>query len=287
MPNDTATLFDYMIEREREALAWKNALDCEAWIWKCIRNRNVPDEDQYDVFQTCLIEVYRLMLRYDPTYSKVAWANFGVLKGLKKYDCTSGLIRLPSHVVEKVQKLHVKQLEAEAEGTTLSEDQMREITGMKILDVLTAQEKFNRPKHPEDDVNYFMEMHPDKCDSVHFSMLNGNRESIIDQIDRNVKLEHVYNALHNLEDIEIFVLYFRFGLDENRIPYRPSLFEDGSHFNIFQIRPGGYNLQEIGNLIALSKERIRQIENGAVYKIQNPPYKKPQVCNQTQGKKEF
>ena len=268
MPNETHFVMD---DNRQKDLAWKNTLDCEAWIWKCIRNRNIPDEDQYDVFQTCLIEVYRLMLRYDPNFSKVAWANFGVLKGMKKYDCTSGLIRLPSHVVEKVQKLHVKQLEAEAEGITLTEKDMISITGMKILDVLTAQEKFNRPKHPEDDVNYFMEMHPDKCDSVHFSILNGSRMSIIDEIDRNVKVEHIYSTLPNLEDIEIFVLYFRFCLDAYRIPDRSALMDKGSNLCIFQLKAGGYNLQEIGNLIGLSKERIRQIENCAIYKIQHPP----------------
>lgn len=264
MPNEQ---FAYMNTSEE---AWNYALQCKAWIWKHIKSRNIPESDQEDLFQSCLIEIQRLMVRYNSDYSLIAWARFGILKAFKKYDCSSGLIKLPTHIIEKMHKLYVRKIEAEQEGKILTQDEMVEITGMKILDILTAQEKFNRPNPPEDDLNYFMEIHPDKCDVAHFMMLNGERKSIIENVSSSSMLDSVYEKLNILEDMEIFVLVYRFGLDFSRIPQRPVFFYKYSYLYLAK-KPGDYNLQEIASFLGLSKERIRQIESSGISKIKKPP----------------
>ena len=72
MPNEQ---FPYMNTSEQ---AWNYALQCKAWIWKHIKSRNIPEADQEDLYQSCLIEVQRIMIRYNSEYSLSAWARFGI-----------------------------------------------------------------------------------------------------------------------------------------------------------------------------------------------------------------
>lgn len=244
--------------KTKEEIAWENTIAVHDWIWKCLQKRNIPHEDIEDAFSTCQIEVYKLMLRYNSAYSKTTWASYGILKGITRYESTNGLIRLPIHIIEKMHKLNRRQFLLAQEGHDMTPEEMAEFVGMNIMDIITAQEKQGsvEPCEIQDYLNH-------KNDSVENHKINGPAEpNAVDRLIIDCERNNFYRMLHDLSDIQIFVLLHRFSLDWNDIPWRKNFFNPRSDLCIakYQSDPKIYSLSEVGKLIGVSRERIRQIE---------------------------
>ena len=259
MPNDVVS------RKNIEETAWEHTLAVHDWIWKCIQKRNIPDEDTEDVFMMCQLEVYQLMLKYNPMYSVTTWASYGILKGLTLYESTCRIVRLPIHIVEKMNRLNKQKYLLSKQGYEMTPEEMSEYVGMNILDIMTASEKANSscPSDIQEFLNH-------KNDTVENSLINGHDKNIVDQMVENDTKDEMYRKLHILDDVEIFVLLHRFCLDWNEIPWRKHFFNERSDLCISRYieQPKTYSLAQIGRKVGVSRERIRQIESEAIGKLQ-------------------
>ena len=245
------------------AEAWELAISCQGWIWKCIYQRNIPVDDMEDCYNTCLIEVYNLMLQYDSRYSKLAWAKYGVMKGMLKHGSTSGMVRLPMHIVDKMNRLHRVEAEYEARGEKMSIAEMEEITGMKIEHIVTAQEKFRPIRHSDnhDTPEFFYNIQSE-------SLYQQTDPAIEDNVASIESTDMLYDVLPELEDEYIFILVLRFNLDRDRIPFRYK-FRFGGPLDLMATEREEHCLQSIADMVGVSKERIRQKQNLALKEIRS------------------
>ena len=218
----TPIIIDELLDEEIEQAkkedidkqAWQWTMDVDKWIWKQIRDRRVPDQDWEDVYNLCVIEVFNLMKRYNPKYSKVSWANFGILKAFKEYESMNGTIRLPFHVLEKMSNLRKFIVQQEFEGKKVTAEQMSEITKMKITDLLVARDRyaFIQSTDPEGNATEF------SCQSLDIDrtcedFVNSGELDPEESAIENDQMSFLYQNLACLSDIEIYILTLRFGLD--------------------------------------------------------------------------
>jgi RNA polymerase primary sigma factor len=265
MPNEHFPTHKIVSPPTKEEIAWSHTLSVKDWIWKCIQKRNIPECDQEDAYTICQIEVYKLMLRYNPAYSVTTWASYGILKGLTRYESTSGTIRLPIHVIEKVNRLHKHQYMLSKQGLEMTPQDMEKYIGLNILDILTAREK--KPLIDTAETQDFF----NQKNLVHSRLINGScktaEEQVIEADDRRI----LYKSMHMLYDYEIYVLLHRYALNHQEIPYRKNFFNQKSDLCILAYIQDSriYSLNELGLMIGYSKERIRQIEVDAINKVRN------------------
>jgi RNA polymerase sigma factor (sigma-70 family) len=251
-----------------EKQAWKWTMDVDKWIWKQIRERRVPEQDWQDVYNLCVIEVFNLMKRYNPKYSKVSWANFGILKAFKEYESMNGTIRLPFHVLEKMATLRKFIVQKEYEGLKVTPEQMSEVTKMKITDLLVVRDRyaFIHSTDPEGNSTEFSgeSLNIDRTceDFVNSGELDPEESAI-----ENDQMSFLYNNLSFLSDIEVYILTLRFGLDVDRIPKR-SAFLKGAQYSLKDHVLGEcLKFNDIGEKINITRERVRQIESRSIEKV--------------------
>jgi len=253
---------------EIDKLAWKRTSEVELWIWRCIRSRNVPNQDREDVFHLCQIEVFKLMKRYNPNYSKVSWANYGVLKAFKEYESNNGVVRLPFHVLEKMGTLRKKIKEFEHLGKQMTSEVMEEVAKMRLVDILTAQERWVTVDAPDNNQSYFEDRIPSECDYPHYLMVNGEPEQVEEVVIAKELTEMMYNCLFSLSCMELFVVILRYGLEREQCPHFFE-FRNGGLLDLSDERGDTYPLQAIGDRLNITRERVRQIERSALEKMRN------------------
>lgn len=251
---------------ERDELAWKRTREVELWIWKCIRSRNVPPQDMQDVFHLCQIEVYKLMRRYKPEFSKVSWANYGVLKAFKEYESNNGVVRLPFHVLEKMGALRKKMKEFEQLGKPMTHKVMEETTKMRLVDIMTAQERWVSVDPPDESNGYYEERIPSECDEPHYVMVNGEPEKVEETVIARELTTMMYRCLFSLSCMELFVVVLRYGLEPSKCPHFFE-FRKGGLLDLSAFDGSTHPLQAIGNRLGITRERVRQIERGALDKM--------------------
>lgn len=246
-------------EETDDSLAWQWTMDVDKWIWKQIRDRNIPEQDREDVYNLCVIEVFHLMKRYNPKYSKVSWANFGILKALKEYESTSGVVRLPFHVLEKMANLR-KYISGQAKPVSdITIEEMQSVTKMKPADIMVARERY-AAVHSTDSEGQNIDF-SDKTLNVSASSVDYAESGNLNPEENMVmedQLSFFYANLEVLSDLEIFILVLRYGLDTSRVPERESfsgMYSFSGYGNGDCLRT-----QDISEIIGFSRERVRQIE---------------------------
>lgn len=266
-------IVDELLDEEIEKLniekqAWEWTMDVDKWIWRQIRERRVPEQDWEDVYNLCVIEVFNLMKRYNPKYSKVSWANFGILKAFKEYESMNGTIRLPFHVLEKMANLRKFIVQQEYEGRKVTAEQMSEVTKMKITDLLVARDRyaFIHSTDPDGNSTEFSGESLD-IDRTCEDFVNSGELDPEENAIENDQMSFLYKNLSCLSDIEIYILTLRFGLDTERIPKRKA-FLKGAEYSLDWHMPGEcLKFNDIGDKIEITRERVRQIESRSIDKI--------------------
>jgi len=262
-------LLDEEIEAQQtEDQAWQWTMDVDKWIWRQIRERRIPEQDWEDVYSLCVIEVFNLMKRYNPKYSKVSWANFGILKAFKEYESINGTIRLPFHVLEKMANLRKFIAQQEHEGNTVTAEQMSEISKMKITDLLVARDRyaFINSTDPDGNSTDFSGESLD-IDRTCEDFVNSGELDPEESAIENDQMSYLYKNLSCLSDLEIYVITLRFGLDSERIPNRPA-FKGKAIYSLDWHSTGEcLRFNDIADKMDITRERVRQIESRSIDKI--------------------
>uniref|UniRef100_A0A7N0T0C4 RNA polymerase sigma factor n=2 Tax=Kalanchoe fedtschenkoi TaxID=63787 RepID=A0A7N0T0C4_KALFE len=167
------------------------------------------------------------------------WIKQAVRKSLSDQSRT---IRLPFHMVEATYRVKEarKQLQAE-KGRVPTNEEIAEATGLsmkKLMSVLQA------PKHPrslDQKMGLNMNMKPSEV------IADPEAETSDELLMKQMMREDLNKVLDTLNSRERLVVRWRFGLEDGRMK----------------------TLQEIGELMNVSRERIRQIESCAFRKLKN------------------
>lgn len=248
--------------------AWQYTKDVEKWIWKQIRLRNIPPQDMEDVYQLCIIEVFNLMKRYNDNYSKVSWANFGIYKALKEYESTSGTIRLPYHVLEKMANLRKYLNEMDSAGLPVSYGDMESVTSMKLIDIMISKDRYAFQGSQDDDGNTtdFSACQAGVDESA-YSAMYAQPRTAEEVVIANEESAWMYDYLRCLKAVEIFVLTVRYGLRKEKIPKFKEFRKGGSLSLFWYKKPRQYCLNDVGLRLKVTRERVRQIEQCALKKL--------------------
>ena len=166
------------------------------------------------------------------------WIRQGVTRCLLNH---AGLIRVPLHTAERMRKIEVTR-------TALRQESGEEPTAAEIA---------AKSGIPENKVTELMQLTPDVCSldiptgegdegSLHSLLEDAQAPQPYEELVRR-ELEHTMEQLlSTLNDRQQHILRLHFGM------------EDGNC----------YSLEEIGKMLGISKERVRQIERQAMDKLQ-------------------
>lgn len=235
------------VEQERVAQAGARVVEGNlrlvAKIAMRYRNLGLP---LLDLIQEGNVGLMKAVNKFDPekgfrftTYA-TWWVQQGMMRALTDHSRT---IRLPAHVVERLGKLNRSReylqqknnrkptMEEVAEEASIPVEKVRE-----TLELGQELASLDTPLD-EDERNSFIDI-----------VSNQSAQSPEDEISAQAVRDCLDRALDTLSPREAEVLKLRFGLS------------DGTP----------YTLEELGHMIGVTRERVRQIEKKALMKLRHP-----------------
>ena len=209
-------------------------------IAKRYRNYTLTTED---LVQEGMIGLLNAINRYDVNVSRFStyatwWIRQAIIRSI--HD-TARMIRIPAHMEEKLGRYRKLMHECEMSGITLSDQEIMEQLGIdqKNYDLLTVYEtdaiSLNMPTDETMDTELEDFLESPTITPEETYLLN-ERKDLIDELTDCLTLK------------EKFVIKKRFGLDGE----------------------SPKTLEELGTIMHVTRERIRQIEKRALIKMKNP-----------------
>ena len=159
-------------------------------------------------------------------------------------------------------------VQQEFEGKKVTAEQMSEVTKMKITDLLVARDRyaFIHSTDPEGNSTEFSGESLDIDRTCEDFVNSGEPDPEASAIE-NDQMSFLYENLACLNDVEIYILTLRFGLDITRIPQRNSFKKKGEYALNWHTTGDCLKFNDIGDRIEITRERVRQIENRSIEKI--------------------
>lgn len=173
------------------------------------------------------------------------WIGQAIRRGISDSSTT---IRIPVHTRESITKMkvfiskyiseHDKEPSPEEIAQAVSLPVLTVVNYLKIIRHLTSLPSLDSPVGEEDDI-------------VLADFVKSDEATTEERIEVGLVNEKIHALLNTLDDRSAFVLKKRFGFYDGHI----------------------YTLEEIGEELGITRERVRQIQNKAIFKLKKP-YKK-------------
>ena len=222
-----------------------------------IAGRYIGQGNDYDdLVQVGLIGLMRAIDKYDVDmgYRVTTYATWWIKQAITRdLADNSRTIRLPVHIQDSVKRIMTAERDLQAEGFSGDEliKQIAKKTGYPIEKIEQVQKL--KVHLVSLDLKIGGEGNNDG-ESVLGDFVADERtkgqEEIVERMDMREELTHCMDSC--LTGREKEVIRMRFGLDDGR----------------------PMTLEEIGSVMAVTRERVRQIEGKALHKLRNPKYVK-------------
>ena len=237
-------------------------------------NNAIDEKEKIKISQEIVTANLKLVVSIAKKYVKPSYSildviqdgNIGLMKAIDKYDlnrgykfCTyatwwikqsitralsekSRIIRLPVHICELIRKISISRINLSYElGREPTDDELAKVLGISVQKLKETVILTSEPISLQTPVGYGDDLASESIESF----IPDKNSSVEEEYNKIALKKIVSSILPTLTEREEKVIRLRFGIDNDKI----------------------LTLEEVGNMMGVTRERIRQIESKALRKL--------------------